>query len=68
MVFFSSLAILVLVMSFLEILLLTRKIRMTKSLSPPKMIKYQLRQGIKLFLLLKQAFYAFSWISIGIFS
>ena len=35
-VFFSSLAILVLVMSFLEILLLTRKIRMTKSLSPPK--------------------------------
>ena len=32
-VFFSSLAILVLVMSFLEILLLTRKIRMTKSRS-----------------------------------
>ena len=35
-IFFSSLAILVLVMSFLEIVLLTRKIRMTKSLNPPK--------------------------------
>ena len=32
-IFFSSLAILVLVMSFLEIILLTRKIRLTKSLN-----------------------------------
>ena len=32
-IFFSSLAILVLIMSFLEILLLTRKIRLTKSLN-----------------------------------
>jgi len=32
-IFFSSLAILVLIMSFLEIILLTRKIRLTKSLN-----------------------------------
>ena len=32
-IFFSSLAILVLTMSFLEIILLTRKIRLTKSLN-----------------------------------
>ena len=32
-IFFSSLAILVLIMSFLEIILLTRKIRLTKSLT-----------------------------------
>ena len=32
-IYFSSLAILVLIMSFLEIILLTRKIRLTKSLS-----------------------------------
>ena len=33
LIFFSSLAILVLIMSFLEIILLTRKIRLTKSLN-----------------------------------
>ena len=35
-IFFSSLAILVLIMSFLEIILLTRKIRLTKSLNTTK--------------------------------
>ena len=35
-VFFTSLAILVLIMSFLEIILLTRKIRLTKSLNTSK--------------------------------
>ena len=35
-VFFTSLAILVLIMSFLEIILLTRKIRLTKSLNTTK--------------------------------
>ena len=35
-VFFTSLAILVLIMSFLEIILLTRKIRLTKSLTTSK--------------------------------
>ena len=35
-IFFSSLAILVLIMSFLEIILLTRKIRLTKSLTTTK--------------------------------
>ena len=35
-IFFSSLAILVLIMSFLEIILLTRKIRLTKSLTTSK--------------------------------
>ena len=35
-IFFTSLAILVLIMSFLEIILLTRKIRLTKSLNTTK--------------------------------
>ena len=43
-VFFTSLAILVLIMSFLEIILLTRKIRLLSLLTLLRMIIFQLKE------------------------